>query len=192
MPRVLTRMGVDVERALTDVDVPAYVIDRDGILIWLNPAAEKIVGDVRGQRFTDAVAPEDRARAKEVFTRKIIGTEKVTNAEVDLLTPDGGCAQVEISSTPLLQGHRVIGVFGLVSRPPIESDTDPFHPLLTPRQRQILRMLANGMSTQQIAEELHITRETVRNHVRAILRALDAHSRLEAIAMARTEGLLAS
>ena len=54
----------------------------------------------------------------------------------------------------------------------------------------ILRLIAEGESTDQIAEELHIARETVRNHVRSMLRKLDAHSRIEAIAIARAEGIL--
>jgi DNA-binding NarL/FixJ family response regulator len=41
-----------------------------------------------------------------------------------------------------------------------------------------------------MAEELHLAVDTVRNHVRRLLQALDAHSRLEAIAIARRDGLL--
>lgn len=51
-------------------------------------------------------------------------------------------------------------------------------------------MLAQGASTRQIAEELHLSRETVRNHVRGLLQALDVHSRVEAVAAARGEGIL--
>ncbi|HKT43405.1 MAG TPA: LuxR C-terminal-related transcriptional regulator [Gaiellaceae bacterium] len=61
---------------------------------------------------------------------------------------------------------------------------------LTPRQLEILRMLSAGDSTDQIANELCISRETVRNHVRHILRALHVHSRLAAVAKARTQGLV--
>jgi len=39
--------------------------------------------------------------------------------------------------------------------------------------------------TKQIAEELHLSIETVRNHVRGLLRTMGAHSRLEAVAIAR-------
>jgi DNA-binding NarL/FixJ family response regulator len=55
---------------------------------------------------------------------------------------------------------------------------------------EILRLIAEGESTDQIAEELHIARETVRNHVRSMLTKLDVHSRIEAIAIARAEGIL--
>ena len=46
-------------------------------------------------------------------------------------------------------------------------------------------MLERGRSTKQIADELHLSRETVRNHVRHLLHALGAKSRLEAVAVAR-------
>ena len=89
MTRLLQSLGSDVERAMTDVNVPSYIIDRNGVVAWLNPAAESIVGDVRGMRFTDVVTPGDRPRAKEAFARKILGKEKVTDAEVDLVGADG-------------------------------------------------------------------------------------------------------
>jgi DNA-binding NarL/FixJ family response regulator len=61
---------------------------------------------------------------------------------------------------------------------------------LTPRQRQVLELLAKGRSTDQIASELHLTTETVRNHIRHLLRGLGAHSRLEAVVIARRQGLI--
>jgi DNA-binding NarL/FixJ family response regulator len=48
-----------------------------------------------------------------------------------------------------------------------------------------VRLLEHGRSTEQIAEELHLSVETVRNHIRAILRALGVHSRLEAVSVVR-------
>jgi two-component system response regulator DegU len=48
-------------------------------------------------------------------------------------------------------------------------------------------MLERGRSTMQIAAELHLSPETVRNHVRHLLRAFGVHSRLEAVAVARGE-----
>jgi DNA-binding CsgD family transcriptional regulator len=54
----------------------------------------------------------------------------------------------------------------------------------------VLRHLAVGASTEQIARELNISVETVRNHIRAVLRKLGARSRLEAVAKARSQGLI--
>jgi DNA-binding NarL/FixJ family response regulator len=55
---------------------------------------------------------------------------------------------------------------------------------LTPRQAEVLELLERGRTTKQIAAELHLSPETVRNHVKHLLRRVGAHSRLEAIAIA--------
>jgi PAS domain S-box-containing protein len=178
-----------VQRALEDVNVPSYVVDRFGIIRWLNPAAEKLVGDVRGRQQSTVVAPEQRPEARESFTRKVLGTEKATDAKVVVLGRDGERVQVEISSVPLYEGSRIVGVFGLIPHRESAPPPDP-HPHLTPRQNQILHLLSHGRSTEQIADELHLSRDTVRNHVRRMLRALDAHSRIEALAVAHRDGIL--
>jgi DNA-binding NarL/FixJ family response regulator len=75
-------------------------------------------------------------------------------------------------------------VFGLLSgHPDDEPSTPPAH--LTPRQAEMLRLLEQGRSTKQIAQELHLSPETVKNHVRLLLRALGVNSRLEAVAAVR-------
>jgi DNA-binding CsgD family transcriptional regulator len=56
---------------------------------------------------------------------------------------------------------------------------------LTTRQRQVLQLLAEGIPAKVIATQLGVVEATVRNHIRAILMALGAHSQLEAIANAR-------
>ena len=81
-------------------------------------------------------------------------------------------------------GERVIGVFGLLTGAlDEEASLPPAH--LTPRQAEVLHLLEQGRSTKQIAQELHLSTETVRNHVRNLLRALGVTSRLEAVAAAR-------
>ena len=177
---MLTGIGGDVERALEDINIPSYAIDSSGVIRWVNPAARRLVGDVRGRQFTSVVAPEETRRAREAFTRKIVGKDRATDAEVVLLDSAGERQSVEICSVPLLEGGRVIGVFGQVVHE--EGPAAPPHPHLTVRQAEVLRLLEHGRSTHQIAEELHLSRETVRNHIRHILRALGVHSRLEAVA----------
>jgi PAS domain S-box-containing protein len=181
---VLKAMGADVEGALEHVNVPSYVIDRAGVVRWMNRAAQEVVGDRVGRQFTSVVAPEDTRRARELFARKILGNTDVTDAPVTVLDTYGQQVAVEISSVPLRQGEHVVGVFGQVSD--LLEEPQP-HPQLhlTPRQAEVLKLLERGRSTVQIAEELHVSRETVRNHVRHLLHALGASSRLEAVAVAR-------
>jgi two-component system response regulator DevR len=61
---------------------------------------------------------------------------------------------------------------------------------LTPRERQVLELLAQGQSKEEIARRLFLSSNTVRNHIQNILTKLGAHSRLEAVAAAAREGLL--
>jgi PAS domain S-box-containing protein len=56
---------------------------------------------------------------------------------------------------------------------------------LTPRQREILLLLAEGVRAKQIASRLRLSEVTVRNHIHAILSALGVHSQLEAVSRAR-------
>jgi PAS domain S-box-containing protein len=176
-------VGGDVERALDSVGVPSYVLDAAGRVRWINPAAERLVGDVRGRHFTSVVAPEDRPRSRELFTRKVLGSEAATDTTGVLMSRDGTRLALEISSVPLMSGERVVGVFGLLMGP-VDGEAEAPHPHLTPRQAEVLRHLQQGQSTKQIAKELHLSTETVRNHVRHVLRALGVHSRLEAVAAA--------
>lgn len=63
-------------------------------------------------------------------------------------------------------------------------------PALTPRQREILLLLGDGATTRVIASRLGISEHTVHNHVRKLLEALGAKSRLQAISKARRLELL--
>ena len=114
-----------------------------------------------------------------------MGHAPVTDATVTVVEPDGERRTVDVSSVPLLSDSRVIGVFGQVSGVEEEPVAHPeLH--LTPRQAEVLGLLERGRSTTQIAEELHLSRETVRNHIQHLLRAVGASSRLEAVAVARS------
>ena len=66
----------------------------------------------------------------------------------------------------------------------------PLGPALTARELQVLTLLAEGASTDQIAADLFLSLHTVRNHVRNILGKLGAHSKLEAVAVATREGIV--
>ena len=61
---------------------------------------------------------------------------------------------------------------------------------LTGREREVLRLLAQGRTTEQMAEELYLSQHTVRNHVRNLTMKLDAHSKLEAVVVGVREGLI--
>lgn len=178
-----------VAHALEHINVPSYLIDASGVVRWVNDAARRLVGDVEGRQFTSVVAPEESLRARELFARKLLGSQDSEDRSVVLVDANGDRVAVEVSSVPLTRGEHVVGIFGQVSDVLEEPQPHPdLH--LTPRQAEVLRLLERGLSTAEIAEELHLSRETVRNHVRHLLQAVGAHSRLEAVALARGELLL--
>ncbi|MFF5897104.1 response regulator [Streptomyces argenteolus] len=61
---------------------------------------------------------------------------------------------------------------------------------LTPREREALGLLGEGRTTAEISEELGVALNTGRNHVQRVLEKLGARSQLEAVTIARREGLL--
>jgi PAS domain S-box-containing protein len=108
----LEQIGADVERALERVSVPAYVIDRHGVIRWINAAAERLVGDVRGKQMTTPLAPEERRRGREVFARNLLGPPGGSDNRAVLLNAEGERFTAELSAVPLANGEQVIGVFG--------------------------------------------------------------------------------
>lgn len=63
-------------------------------------------------------------------------------------------------------------------------------PEVSARELEVLHLLAEGMDSRAIADELGLTLATVRTYVQTILRKLDAHSRLQAVMRAKRSGLL--
>ena len=63
-------------------------------------------------------------------------------------------------------------------------------PVLTARELEVLKLVARGLSNREVAEELFISENTVKNHVRNILEKLHLHSRMEAVMYAVRKRLL--
>jgi PAS domain S-box-containing protein len=180
--------SIELTRTLRKVKVPSFIAASDGTITWENEAAERMFGDLRRRPFGTVVAPEDVPIVQRQLARKLRGAP-FTDYEVDVFTADGRRRRAEISSVPIENGDDCHAVFGVVL-PGRPRDRSPRTPMLTSRQNQVLQLLGEGASTEQIAAMLHVSKETVRNHIRHVLRALGAHSRLGAVAKAHREGLL--
>lgn len=186
----LRRIAPDLAPSIVKLRVPVYVLDRTGTVRWMNAAAIGHFGDLRGRALRDVIAPEYLTLARQEFAAKVIGAVEATEARAVVRSATGESIAVDISSTQLVKGNSIVGVFGLAdpAAEPLEAVTHTPH--LTPRQLDVLRHLAAGHSTDRIARALGIATETVRNHVRAILDKLEAHSRLEAVIRAHELGLI--
>jgi DNA-binding NarL/FixJ family response regulator len=62
--------------------------------------------------------------------------------------------------------------------------------MLTQREREVLRLLADGMRNEEIGKQLHIASETARAHIRNAMRKLDADTRTHAVAVALRQSLI--
>ena len=177
----LRQIAPDLAPSIALLAMPAYILDRNGVVRWLNRAALTEFGDLRGKRIGQIVDREFAALARQEFAAKLLGTAETTEATVTVVTADGRRTSVDISSTQLLQHRTVVGVFGLADPSKAPPPPRGVSPHLTPRQLDVLRRLSDGQSTESIANALGVSKETVRNHVRGLLGRLGVHSRLEAV-----------
>jgi PAS domain S-box-containing protein len=169
--------------ALRRLSFPISVVDSEGRVAWQNDAMRRMVGDRVGRPFGEPIVREDRQRFREQYLNTLTRGEP-RDLSVRFRALDGRIHNAEVSSVPLVEDDRVVGIFGVFHPEADDSYAPPPQVQLTPRQQQVLVELARGCSTHEIAQKLGIATETVRNHIREILRRLDAHSRLEAVVRA--------
>ena len=84
---------------------------------------------------------------------------------------------------------KLLNEFNSLARMAAEREQLPA-PVLTARELEVLKLVARGMSNKEVADELYISENTVKNHVRNILEKLHLHSRMEAVMYAVRKRLL--
>jgi PAS domain S-box-containing protein len=186
----------DIDVSLIDrLGIPASLHDVEGRFLHLNAAGERASGfssaKMRGRSLTDPVPQQARSAVVAQF-RQAVETGEPTDFETVFVDGNGDVRGVRAQHLPLLEGDAVVGVLILAYdvRQPVDPQKLGGRPNLTRRQQEILELVAAGRSTAEIATELSLSVETVRNHLRRTLHELDAHTRVEAVAVAQRLGLL--
>jgi DNA-binding CsgD family transcriptional regulator len=193
LQHLLQLLRADIYGALAQLAIPAYILDREGTVRWMNSAGFALWPEGLNRKFGVFMPPEEINRARDQFARKVMGGAEATRFSSAALDGEGNRVEFEVSSVALHAPEgEVVGVFGVISpRAQGEETAAPEQTVeLTPRQRDVLRLLGEGRSTPRIAQELGIAEETARNHIKAVLRSLGARSRLEAVVAAHRRGLL--
>jgi DNA-binding CsgD family transcriptional regulator len=177
--------------ALRALPVAAWIADPTGQLDWMNDAAIALFGQVGRINFAALLAPESVNDARDLFSRLVLGFVAAASQGVRL-RGRGGEVRAELASVPIRRAQEVVGVLTLVTTDAEQpaAGAGRARPKLTPRQHEVLLLLAEGCSTTQIAERLRISVDTARNHVNQLLARLGAHSRLEAVVIAGRNGWL--
>jgi DNA-binding NarL/FixJ family response regulator len=117
--------------------------------------------------------------------------------EAELIRKDGGRVSVQYAAHPEVMTGRQYVLFVTVGahraggqfRRAVES-AGPSRSL-SAREREIVHLVALGKSGPEIADELHISHQTVRTHIRNAMGKLNARSRAQLVAIALGEGLIA-
>ena len=191
----------------SDSDIEVVGEAADGITatdLALKTAPDVILLDVRMPRRTGVEAC--RAIKEAVPAAKIIMLtvsdeeadlyESVKNGASGYLLKDSSIEEVAQAVRVVNEGQslispsmavKLIDEFKQMSKP--EREQGPGL-RLTERELEVLRLVAKGLNNREVAKELFISENTVKNHVRNILEKLQLHSRMEAVMYAMREKLL--
>ena len=188
----------------------AFVIGADGRVALWNRAAERILGyparDVLGRPCCDVFVGTDGSgnrlcyrgchvmnlvklaepvQSFDMHTRAKNGRAVWLN--ISILSapdqPDGACTIHLFRDITATKELLTLVHERLAGPPPGGAPGSP-GASLSRRELEVLRLMADGLSTSVAAQRLHVSRATVRNHVQNILAKLGVHSRLEAVAFA--------
>lgn len=121
--------------------------------------------------------------------------QKQFTGVVDLVCADATLVRVEFAGHPeLVTGEEMVLVVALRttrgSRALRGPDVTPEGGSLSPRELEVIRLIADGFSSPEIARELHVSHNTIRTHARNSMTKLGARSRAQLIAKSLGEGLL--
>ena len=196
------RMSEALQIALgvhTDVEVLGAVTNlSDGVVLVARRQPDVVILDYR---LTEGEAPEGIAAIRAVCDGVAI---LVISAEADydmvvsaLAAGANGFLLKDQCMTELVDAVRLVQAGGqplapqlvsaLVSR--LTTTSGPTRQL-SRRETEVLRYLAEGISTPEMSAVMQLSVNTVRNHVQSAIRRLGAHSKLEAVAIARREGII--
>lgn len=210
--------GIDSLDIVASTADAAFATDEDGRIVIWNRGAERLLGHppalVLGRPChevlcgTDAYQNRfcDESCALMAMARR---REPIRHFEMHLRTETGDCVRVAVSVVvvpgPRPSQYTVVHLLqpaahqsaspgpssdGPLGDPAVPTHSPPPGHVLTDREVEVLRSLANGGSTQEIADSLFISVTTVRNHVQNILRKLEVHSKLEAVSLALRHRLI--
>jgi PAS domain S-box-containing protein len=167
---------------------PIALLDDERQIVEVNDPAVALFGghrrDLIGTSMADRVGLEERSVAAsewEAFLRS--GEYSGTRV---LLRVDGSEVRIDFAARLAVVEDKRLAIYVIVRDDP---ECAPSPALagelpLTNREREVVTLIALGAETAQIAEQLHISPETVRTHIRNAMARLGAHTRAQLVAIA--------
>lgn len=177
--RLLEHLGLEVAGAAGDLDaLVGHLPEGSADVLVLDAGFDATAGPIVALQRIRELAPETRV---VVLAESLDGMLGVLVREGDLdgvvLASDAG-ADLVAAIAQVVAGHSVFPAGWMRSARRVAAGS----PLsqLSPRQREVLALLALGMDNDAIATRLYISRNTVKFHVRTIYERLGVHNRVEA------------
>ena len=187
---------------LFETSEAAYAVDRDGVIVMWNLAAESTFGysatEALGQRCWKLMGGKDiygnRCCQKHCSHREMaFWHEPVNRFKAVYKTANEHYDQFNVSCLTVFEPGGEEMLLHLC-RPDLDNQVNHVKNStsnsarveeLTPREIQVMTLLAEGITTREIASTLFISASTVRNHIQNILHKLDVHTRLEAVMLSK-------
>jgi len=182
--------------------IPMALVDRDRRYVEINDAAVRLyeypLEEMLGSRAGRTIVDEDHAvsdalweqllRTNELYGQRTIVHSNGSRMRVSYAahgTTVGGAwlALFVTLSARFLNGAELIGQPEL-RLPAVDGSR------LTPREREVVRLVALGCNTGRIAAELSLSPATVRSHVRNAMGKMEAHTRAQLVARVLADGLV--
>jgi PAS domain S-box-containing protein len=165
------------------------LVDDERRIVEVNDAALALLGRARaelvGTSIADIVIPSERAESARQWQAFLRSGGEYAGAR-DLLRSDGSRVGVDFAARLAAINGTRLAIYVILardgSRPSRTAARSPKH-LLTEREREVVTLIAMGRETGQIAQQLHISPETVRTHVRNAMSKLGAHTRAQLVAL---------
>lgn len=189
------------DQVLDHVDLAVIATDADGVVVTWNVRAAALYGWTReealGRHISELTVPADERNNAEEIMAAIQSGEPWQGA-FRLRRKDGSVFTAFVKDSPIFDGDRLIGIVGVsieIADPELGNAVRAVFPQsnhgsgrrtrnLSPREREVLGLLARGLTGEQIAERLVLSPETVRTHIRNAREKLGASTRVEAVTMA--------
>jgi PAS domain S-box-containing protein len=191
------------DQVLDHLDLAVIATDADGLVTTWNARAETVYGWTReeaiGRHIGELTVPQEGLRTAQEIIAAIQSGES-WQGSFRVRRKDGSLFTAYVKNSPILDGDgRLIGIVGCsieIADPDLASavrslisDGNHGSPhrrtrTLSPREREVLGLLARGLTGEQIAQRLVLSPETVRTHIRNAREKLGASTRVEAVTMA--------
>jgi PAS domain S-box-containing protein len=166
-----------------------FVLDDYRRVVQANDAALALLGQPRGEvigaSIVDRVAPSERPQSEREWLAFLRSGEY--SGTRTFILADGSEAQVDFAARIAVVGKRRLAIYVAMAKSESKLSIGPSRSAagaLTNRERQVVTLIALGHETSEIAEELHISPETVRTHVRNAMSKLGARTRAQLVANA--------